>query len=103
METYEHAWHASGANRALLKRLGDRQADQAEASTIHTGQKETIRVEITRLLAADFIKEVYHMEWLANLVLVRKKIKNGEYALITPISTNTTLKTPLAYLAFVSL
>jgi hypothetical protein len=36
-------------------------------------KKEAIRVEVTRLLAADFIKEVYHLDWLANLVLVRKK------------------------------
>jgi hypothetical protein len=32
-----------------------------------------IRVEANWLLAASFIKEVYHPEWLANLVLVRKK------------------------------
>ena len=32
-------------------------------------------MEITRLLAAGFIKEVYHLEWLANPVLVRKKNK----------------------------
>ena len=31
---------------------------------------EAIRVEIKRLLAAKFIKEVYHPEWLANPVLV---------------------------------
>jgi hypothetical protein len=36
-------------------------------------KKEAIRVEVTRLLAAGFIKEVYHPDWLANLVLVRKK------------------------------
>ena len=36
-------------------------------------KKEAIRAEITRLLAAGFIKEVYHLEWLANLVLVQKK------------------------------
>jgi hypothetical protein len=36
-------------------------------------KKEAIRVEITRLLAVGFIKEVYHLEWLANPVLVRKK------------------------------
>ena len=34
-----------------------------------------IRVEITRLLASSFIKVVYHPEWLANPVLVRKKNK----------------------------
>ena len=37
--------------------------------------KKAIRVEIKRLLAARFIKEVYHPEWLANLVLVQKKNK----------------------------
>ena len=38
-------------------------------------KKEAIRVEVTRLLAAGFIKEVYHPEWLANPVLVCKKNK----------------------------
>ena len=36
-------------------------------------KKEAIRVEIKWLLAAGFIKEVYHPEWLANTVLVQKK------------------------------
>jgi hypothetical protein len=40
-------------------------------------KKEAISVEITWLLAARFIKEVYHPEWLANPVLVRKK--NNEW------------------------
>jgi hypothetical protein len=40
-------------------------------------KKGAIRVEITWLLAASFIKEVYHLEWLANLVLIR--IKNKEW------------------------
>jgi hypothetical protein len=31
-----------------------------------------IRVEVNWLLAASFIKEVYHPEWLPNPVLVRK-------------------------------
>ena len=38
-------------------------------------KKEAIRVEVTKLLAAGFIKEVYHPEWLANPVLVPKKNK----------------------------
>ena len=29
--------------------------------------------EITKLLAARFIKEVYHSDWLANPILVKKK------------------------------
>ena len=28
--------------------------------------------EVTKLLAAGFIKEVYHFDWLANPVLVKK-------------------------------
>jgi hypothetical protein len=40
-------------------------------------RKEAIRAEDTRLLAAGFIKEVYHPDWLANPVLVRKK--NNEW------------------------
>ena len=40
-------------------------------------KKEAIRLEVTWLLAARFIKEVYHLEWLANPVLVRKK--NNEW------------------------
>ena len=40
-------------------------------------RKEAIRVEVTRLLAAGFILEVTHPEWLANPVLVNKK--NGEW------------------------
>ena len=34
----------------------------------------TIGEEVTKHLAARFIKEVYHSDWLANHVLVKKKI-----------------------------
>jgi hypothetical protein len=61
-------------------------------------KKEVIRVEVNWLLVTGFIKEVYHSEWLANMVLVRKKIMNGGCALITLVSTNTALRTPLACL-----
>ena len=37
------------------------------------GKHRTIDEEIVKLLATGFIKEVYHLEWLANPVLVRKK------------------------------
>jgi hypothetical protein len=40
-------------------------------------KKEAIRAEVTWLLVVRFIKEVYHPEWLANPVLVRKK--NNEW------------------------
>ena len=38
-------------------------------------KKEAIRVEIKRLLTVGFIKEVYHLEWLASPILVQKKNK----------------------------
>jgi hypothetical protein len=47
---------------------------------LHHFDKEKRRVigeEITKLLAAGFIREVYHPEWLANSVLVKKK--NGKW------------------------
>jgi hypothetical protein len=36
-------------------------------------KRRAIGEEIHKLLAAGFIKEVFHPEWLANPVLVRKK------------------------------
>src|SRR5438105_14349664 len=37
--------------------------------------KEAIRDELTKLTAVNFIKEVYHPDWLANPILVKKKNK----------------------------
>ena len=37
-------------------------------------RRRAISEEITKLLAAGFIKEVYHSDWLANPILVKKKI-----------------------------
>ncbi|RLM98905.1 retrotransposon protein, putative, Ty3-gypsy subclass, expressed [Panicum miliaceum] len=39
-------------------------------------KREAIKRELAKLLAAGFIKEVYHLEWLANPVLVLKKYNN---------------------------
>ena len=36
-------------------------------------RRRAIGEEIAKLLAARFIKEVYHSDWLANPVLVKKK------------------------------
>ena len=36
-------------------------------------RNRAIGEEIAKLLAAGFIKEVYHSDWLSNLVLVKKK------------------------------
>jgi hypothetical protein len=39
-------------------------------------RRDAIKAEITKLLVAGFIKEVFHPKWLANPVLVRKKNNN---------------------------
>jgi hypothetical protein len=39
-------------------------------------QRESIKKELTKLLAEGFIKEVFHPEWFSNPVLVRKKNTN---------------------------
>ena len=36
-------------------------------------KREAIKKELAKLLAAGFIKEVYHPEWLVNPVLILKK------------------------------
>jgi hypothetical protein len=39
-------------------------------------RRDVIKKELAKLLAAGFIKEVFHPEWLANPILVRKKNSN---------------------------
>jgi hypothetical protein len=39
-------------------------------------RRDTIKKELAKLLVASFIREVFHPEWLANPVLVRKKNSN---------------------------
>jgi hypothetical protein len=41
-------------------------------------RQDAIKKELAKLLAAGFIREVFHPEWLANPVLVRKKNLNVE-------------------------
>ena len=64
-EKIEHSLNVSPTAKPIKQKL----------HRFTTDEKEAIRVEIKRLLAAGFIKEVYHPEWLANPVLVRKKNK----------------------------
>jgi hypothetical protein len=39
-------------------------------------RRDAIKKELAKLLAAGFVREVFHPEWLANPVLVRKKNLN---------------------------
>ena len=49
-------------------------------------KKKAIGEEVARLLAAEFIREIYHSEWLANVVMVPKKDNLFACASISSIS-----------------
>ena len=60
------------AKHALCLVLGSKPTKQC----LHHFDDERCRAigeEVTKLLAARFIKEVYHSDWLANPVLIKKK------------------------------
>ena len=57
---------------ALKIHLGSKPVKQC-LRRFDEGKHMSIGEEIAKLLAAMFIKEVYHPEWLANPVLVLKK------------------------------
>jgi hypothetical protein len=64
-EWIEHELHLDPLAKTVNQRLR------------HFGQdkNDVIKKEITRLVDADFIKEVYHQDWLANHILVPQKNK----------------------------
>ena len=57
---------------ALKIRLGSRLVKQ-HLRRFNEEKRRLIGEEIAKLLAAGFIKEVFHPEWLSNPVLVEKK------------------------------
>ena len=57
---------------ALKIRLGSKPVKQ-HLRCFDKEKRRAIGEEIAKLLAAGFIKDVYHPEWLANPVLIRKK------------------------------
>ena len=61
-EVTEHALKIRPGSKPVKQRL--RRFDE---------KRTAIGEEIAKLLAAGFIKKVYHPEWLANPVLVQKK------------------------------
>ena len=71
---------------ALKIRLGSKTVNQ-RLRCFNEEKRRAIGEEIVKLLAARFIKEVYHPKWLANPVLVRKRVENGECVLTTRVST----------------
>ena len=60
------------AKHALRLTLGSKPAKQR---LHHFGdeRRRAIGEEIAKLLAAEFIREVFHSDWLANPILVKKE------------------------------
>ena len=79
MEISRHARCPKGVDRALPECQPYRYYKEAKVqrfSTEKREKREAIKKELAKLLAAGFIKEVYHPEWLANPILFLKKNNN---------------------------
>ena len=50
-----------------------------KARRFHQDCHQVIQAEVDNLLKAGFIKEIKYLEWMANVVVVSKKGRNGEY------------------------
>jgi hypothetical protein len=70
-EVTEHALKIRPGSKPIKQRLCRFDEEKCRA----------IGEEIAKLLAAGFIKEVYHLEWLVNPILVQKRMGNGECVL----------------------
>ena len=64
-ELAEHCLHVNPNARPVKQGL----------RKFHDDRRKAIGEEVARLLAAEFIKEVFHPEWVANPVLVPKKTR----------------------------
>ena len=63
-EVTEHALHLVLGSKPAKQRL----------CRFDDERHRAIGEEVTKLLAAGFIKEVYHSDWLANHVFVKKEV-----------------------------
>ena len=55
----------------------ERKPVQQQRRTFAPERDQAVAEEVTKLLTAGFIREVYYLEWLANVVLVKKA--NGKW------------------------
>ena len=72
-EVTEHALKIRPGSRPVKQRL----------RRFNEEKQRIIGEEITKLLAIGLIKEVHHLEWLSNPILVKRKVGNGECVLTT--------------------
>jgi hypothetical protein len=69
VETSRYARGAQGVDQALPESQPKATPKKQRLRCFTPDKREAIKKELAKLLAAGFIKEVYHPEWLANLVL----------------------------------
>jgi hypothetical protein len=72
-EVAEHKLNIKLGSKPVKKRLRHFNVEKCKV----------IAEEIKKLLSSGFIQEVFHPEWLANPILVKKKIRNRECLLTT--------------------
>ena len=60
-------------------------------------QKKVINDEVDNLLKTGKIREVKYPDWLAKVVVIQKKNRNGEFALISHNLIKHVLKTHFRY------
>jgi hypothetical protein len=77
LETSGHARGAQESDRALNQCRPKATPKRQHLHRFADDRRDAIKKELAKLLAAGFIREVYHPEWLANPVLVHKKNSNG--------------------------
>jgi hypothetical protein len=73
VETSRYARGAQGVDRALPKSRSESHPKKQRLRRFSPDEREAIKKELTKLLAAGFIKGVYHPECLSNPVLLLKK------------------------------
>jgi hypothetical protein len=73
--TRGYAGSPERTGRAQTEGLSSSKADSTKMHRFTPDKREAIRVELASLVAAGFIREVLHPDWLANHVLVLKKNK----------------------------
>jgi hypothetical protein len=83
----EHSLNVDPSFRPRKQRLRKMSEDKAKCA----------RNEVKRLLSAGVIIEVTYPEWLANTIMVKRLMGNGEYVLISQISTRHVRRTSSLY------
>ena len=84
------------AKHALCLILGSKPAKQC-LRRFNDERRRAIGEEIAKLLVAGFIREVFHSDWLANPVLVKKRLGSGECVLIILASTKRVQRITFLY------